>query len=113
MVRMCIAGLVSLSVAMLAAPAAIAVESLPMPVARYGELCELSGGAIALQLTGGVGIAQCQWPDHGRTECKVGGNLVTVCGITCQSNACLKANPARYTPVWPLGGGPNGAAPAN
>ena len=47
---------------------------------------------------------------HGRTECKVGANSVSICGISCQSNACLKENPARYTPTWPLAGGPNSAA---
>ena len=116
MIRMCIAGFVALSAAWLAAPAAAAAESLPMPVTRYAELCQHSGGRIAWQLTGGVGIVQCQWPDHGRTECKVGGSFVNVCGIACQSTICLKANPARYTPVWPLGGGPAGAgalAPVN
>ena len=61
-------------------------------------------------LTGGVGIVRCQWPGHGRTECKVGANTVSICGIACQSNACLKANPARYTPIWPLAGGPNSAS---
>jgi hypothetical protein len=110
MIRMCVAGLVGLSAVLFAAPAAVAVESLPMPLARYAELCQQSGGRIVLQLTGGVGIVQCQWSGHGRTECKVGGNQVNVCGIACQSTACLKANPARYTPLWPLGGGPTSAS---
>jgi hypothetical protein len=94
----------------LCAPPAHAAESLPMPVAHYAELCMQSGGGFAAHLTSGVGIVQCGWSGHGRTECKVGGNQVSICGISCQSNACLKANPARYTPIWPLAGGPNGAA---
>jgi len=84
----------------------LAAESLPMPLARYAELCEQSGGSMTLHLTGGVGMVQCRWPDHGRTECKVGANQVSICGISCQSNACLEENPARYTPAWPLAGGP-------
>jgi hypothetical protein len=87
-----------------------AAESLPMSVARYGELCAQSGGALSTHLTGGVGIVQCAWAEHGRTECKVGNNLVSICGISCRSTACLKQNPARYTPTWPLAGGPNSAA---
>jgi hypothetical protein len=93
----------------LAALPAAAAESLPMPVARYAELCQASGGTLATQLSSGVGIARCAWSGHGRTECKVGSSIVTICGIACQSNACLKANPARYTPTWPLAGGPTTA----
>ena len=94
----------------LAALPAVAAETLPMPVARYAELCQASGGTLTTHLSSGVGIVRCAWSDHGRTECKVGSNIVNICGISCQSNACLKANPARYTPAWPLAGGPNTAA---
>ena len=94
----------------LAALPAVAAETLPMPVARYAELCQASGGTLTTHLSSGVGIVRCAWSDHGRTECKVGSNIVNICGISCQSNACLKANPARYTPAWPLAGGPNIAA---
>ena len=94
----------------LAALPALAAESLPMPVARYAELCMASGGAMAAHLSSGVGIVRCTWSDHGRTECKVGSNIVNICGISCRSNACLKENPARYSPRWPLAGGPNSAA---
>ena len=94
----------------LAALPAVAAETLPMPVARYAELCQASGGTLTTHLSSGVGIVRCAWSDHGRTECKVGSNIVNICGIACQSNACLKANPARYTPIWPLAGGPNSAA---
>ena len=95
---------------LLLAPPAMAAESLPMPVMRYAELCQASGGALTAHLSSGVGIVRCAWSGHGRTECKVGANSVSICGIACQSNACLKANPARYTPTWPLAGGPNTAA---
>ena len=94
----------------LAALPATAAETLPMPVAHYAELCQASGGALTTHLSSGVGIVRCAWSGHGRTECKVGANTVSICGIACQSNACLKANPARYTPTWPLAGGPNTAA---
>lgn len=94
----------------LAALPALAAENLPMPVARYAALCQASGGAFTSQLSSGLGIVRCAWSGHGRTECKVGSNTVNVCGIACQSNACLKANPARYSPAWPLAGGPNSAA---
>ena len=94
---------------LLLAPPALAAESLPMPVTRYAELCQATGGTLTTYLTSGVGIVRCAWSGHGRTECKVGANSVSICGIACQSNACLKANPARYTPVWPLAGGPNTA----
>lgn len=94
----------------LAALPAVAAETLPMPVARYAELCQARGGTLTTHLSSGVGIVRCAWSDHGRTECKVGSNIVNICGISCQSNACLKANPARYTPTWPLAGGPNTAA---
>ena len=94
----------------LAALPAVAAETLPMPVARYAELCQASGGTLTTHLSSGVGIVRCAWSDHGRTECKVGSNIVNICGISCQSNACLKANPARYTPAWPLAGGPTTAA---
>lgn len=89
---------------------AMAAESLPMPVTRYAELCQATGGTLTTHLSSGVGIVRCTWSDHGRTECKVGSNIVSICGISCQSNACLKANPARYTPTWPLAGGPKSAA---
>jgi hypothetical protein len=92
---------------LLLAPPALAAESLPMPVTRYAALCQASGGVMTTQLNSGVGIVRCAWPDHGRTECKVGSNVVNVCGISCTSNACLRQNPARYSPVWPLAGGPN------
>src|SRR5688572_18107821 len=94
----------------LAAQPALAAESLPMPVVRYAELCQASGGALATHLSSGVCIVRCAWSDHGRTECKVGANTVSICGISCRSNACLKENPARYSPKWPLAGGPHGAA---
>jgi hypothetical protein len=94
----------------LAALPATAAETLPMPVTRYAELCQASGGTPTTHLSSGVGIVRCAWSDHGRTECKVGSNTVNICGISCQSNACLKANPARYTPAWPLAGGPTTAA---
>ena len=94
----------------LAALPAMAAESLPMPVARYAELCQASGGAMTTHLSSGVGIVRCAWSDHGRTECKVGSNTVNICGISCRSNACLKENPARYSPRWPLAGGPHSAA---
>jgi hypothetical protein len=98
---------VALFCLLLPAPPALAAESLPMPVARYAELCMQSGGGFTAHLNSGVGIVRCAWSGHGRTECKVGSNTVNICGINCQSNACLKQNPARYTPVWPLAGGPN------
>jgi hypothetical protein len=94
----------------LAALPATAAETLPMPIVRYAELCQASGGTLTTHLSSGVGIVRCAWSDHGRTECKVGSNTVNICGISCQSNACLKANPARYTPAWPLAGGPTTAA---
>lgn len=103
-----IAGTLALVMALPAMPT-LAAESLPMTLARYAALCEQSGGSMALHLTGGVGMVQCRWPDHGRTECNVGANQVSICGISCQSNACLKENPARYTPTWPLAGGPHSA----
>jgi hypothetical protein len=93
----------------LAALPALAAESLPMPLARYAALCQASGGAMSTHLSSGVGIVRCAWAAHGRTECKVGSNIVNICGISCQSNACLRENPARYTPIWPLAGGPNSA----
>jgi len=95
---------------LLVASPAMAAESLPMPVMRYAELCQATGGALTTHLSSGVGIVRCAWSGHGRTECKVGANTVSICGIACQSNACLKANPARYTPTWPLAGRPNTAA---
>jgi hypothetical protein len=96
-------------------PAAARAESLPMPASHYADLCQQSGGAATTHLSSGIGTVECAWSDQGRTECKVGDNQVTVCGINCESNACLKANPARYSPVWPLTGGPKSAplAPAN
>ena len=98
------------AVVLLMALPAVAAESLPMPVARYAALCQASGGGMTTHLSSGVGIVRCAWSDHGRTECKVGANTVSICGISCQSNACLKENPARYTPTWPLAGGPHSAA---
>jgi len=95
---------------LLLAPPAMTAESLPMPVLRYAELCQATGGALTAHLSSGVGIVRCAWSGHGRTECKVGANTVSICGISCRSTACLKANPARYTPTWPLASGPNGAA---
>ena len=94
----------------LAALPATAAETLPMPIVRYAELCQASGGTLTTHLSSGVGIVRCAWSEHGRTECKVGSNTVNICGISCQSNDCLKANPARYTPAWPLAGGPTTAA---
>jgi hypothetical protein len=99
-----------LSCVLVLAPPAMAAESLPMPLARYAEFCQASGGTLTTHLTSGVGIVRCAWPDHGRTECKVGSGVVNICGISCRSNACLKANPARYSPIWPLAGGPTSAA---
>jgi hypothetical protein len=101
---------IAFSLGLLAAMPPLAAESLPMPVAHYAALCQHTGGSMMRQLTGGVGIVQCKWPGHGRTQCKVGADQVSICGITCESNACLKENPARFTPIWPLQGGPNGAA---
>jgi hypothetical protein len=91
----------------LLAPPALAAESLPMPVTHYAGLCQAMGGTLTTQLNSGLGTVRCAWSGHGRTECKVGSNTVNVCGISCESNACLKQNPARYSPVWPLAGGPN------
>ena len=93
-------------------PAAARAETLPLPVQHYADLCQQSGGAATAHVSSGIGTVECAWFDQGRTECKVGDNQVTVCGIVCESNACLKANPARYSPVWPLTGGPK-SAPAN
>jgi hypothetical protein len=103
-----IARLIAVSAAF--APVAGAVETLPMPVAHYGDLCGQSGGVLAGNINRRIGTVQCRWAGHGRTECKVGAGMVTICGIACQSNACLKDNPARYTPKWPLAGGPPSAA---
>jgi len=86
---------------------AVAVESLPMPAKHYAELCRQSGGGISINLTGSFGTAQCQWPDQGETECKVAANEVDACAIQCESPACLKANPDRFNPSWPLAGGPD------
>jgi hypothetical protein len=102
-----VAWIATVMIAQSAVPAT-AAESLPMPVARYADLCRQSGGSVAEQLTSGVGLVQCNWPGQGRTDCDVGDDQVNVCGISCQSNACLKANPARHSPVWPLQGGPSG-----
>lgn len=99
-----------LGLAALPAVSARAADNLPMPVANYAALCQQSGGSAVTQLTGGVVMVQCQWAAHGHTECEVGGNQVNVCGIFCSSNACLKDNPARYSPRWPLQGGPVSAA---
>ena len=81
-----------------------------MPAAHYADLCRQSGGGVISHLTSGVGVVQCLWSDHGSTECKVGANMVSICAIACRSTACLKANPARYSPTWPLSGGPKSAA---
>ena len=102
-----VAWIAAVMIAQSAVPAP-AAESLPMPLARYADLCKQSGGSVAQQLTSGVGVVQCTWPGQGRTDCDVGANLVNVCGISCQSNACLKDHPARHSPVWPLQGGPSG-----
>ncbi|MEZ5830706.1 MAG: hypothetical protein R3D05_05965 [Dongiaceae bacterium] len=101
------------SLALTAGPAAAAADSLPMTVTHYTKLCEESGGTIRSFVSNGVGSLQCLWPDQGRTECEVGADQVNVCGIACQSNACLKANPARFSPIWPLDGGPAGGSAAN
>jgi hypothetical protein len=101
---------VATSIFLLSGAIPAAAESLPLPVARYAELCTQSGGGFTAQLGSGVGTVRCAWPEHGRTECKVGSSVVNVCGISCRSNACLKANPARYSPKWPLIGGPDIAA---
>jgi hypothetical protein len=111
MLRVADIGLGILCVLALSGPAA-AAESLPMLASRYAELCQQSGGVATAHLSSGIGTVECAWPDQGRTECKVGANQVTVCGIECESNACLKANPARHDPTWPLTSGPN-SAPAN
>ena len=81
-----------------------------MPVTRYAELCQHSGGRIAWQLTGGVGIVQCQRSDQWPHRMQGRRQLRECVRIACQSTACLKANPARYSPLWPLGGGPTSAA---
>ena len=44
---------------LLLAPPAMAAESLPMPVLRYAELCQVSGGTLTTHLTSGVGIVRC------------------------------------------------------
>jgi hypothetical protein len=92
-------------------PAAARAEALPLPVQHYAELCRQSGGVATAHVSSGLGTVECAWSDQGRTESKVGDNQVTVCAIVCESNACLKANRARYSPVWPLTGGPS--APPN
>jgi hypothetical protein len=99
--------------ALAAAHPAVAAESLPMPARHYAELCRQSGGAISINLTGSFGTAQCQWPDQGETACKVDANEVNACAIQCESPACLKANPDRFNPAWPLAGGPDAPAAAN
>ncbi|MGH6892936.1 MAG: hypothetical protein ACREEP_11810 [Dongiaceae bacterium] len=106
----CLAALSIVLFTLAAAPRAGASESLPMPVGHYADLCRQSGGGIASHLNGGFGATECQWSGHGRTECKVGADGVRACAIACMSSACLKANPDRYNPTWPLAGGPNSAA---
>jgi hypothetical protein len=92
---------------------AVAAESLPMPAKHYAELCRQSGGGIGINLNGSFGTAQCQWPNEGKTECKVSADEVNACAILCESPACLKANPDRFNPRWPLAGGPSAPAQAN
>jgi hypothetical protein len=100
--------------ALAAAHPAAAVESLPMPAKHYAELCRQSGGAISINLNGSFGTAACQWPEQGKTACKVDADQVNACAIQCESPACLKANPDRFNPAWPVAGGPGSApAPAN
>lgn len=111
MLRVASTGLGIFCLLALPGPAA-AAESLPMLASHYAELCQQSGGVATAHVSSGVGTMECAWSDQGRTECKVGDNQVTVCGIECESNACLKANRARYSPVWPLTGGPKSAPPA-
>src|SRR5215813_13932672 len=90
-------------IAALGAPdPAIAAESLPMPAKHYAELCQQSGGGISISLNGAFGTAQCLWPEVGKTECNVSANEVNACAILCESPACLKANPDRFNPNWPL-----------
>ena len=88
----------------------VAADSLPMPAKHYAELCRHSGGGITLGLNGAFGTAQCQWPNEGETECNVSADEVNTCAILCESPACLKANPDRFNPNWPLAGGPQSAA---
>jgi hypothetical protein len=88
---------------------AAAAENLPMPAKHYAELCRQSGGGISASLNGTFGTAQCQWPNEGKTECKVSAGDVNACAILCESPACLKANPDRFNPRWPLAGGPANA----
>ena len=102
------AGLASVA----ALPPAGAVEVLPMPVSQYSQLCKQSGGFIIIQLNNEFGTAQCVWPNEGQTACKVSANEVNACVIACESDKCLKANPDRVNPAWPLAGGPQ-SAPAN
>jgi hypothetical protein len=99
--------------ALAAARLALAAESLPMPARHYAELCRQSGGGISINLNGSFGTAECQWPDQGKTECKVDADQVNACAIQCESPVCLKANPDRFNPSWPLAGGPGAPAPGN
>ena len=105
--------IVVLSLALFAAQPARAVEELPMPANHYLELCRKSGGSVIFSTNNGFGVAQCFWGGHGRTDCKVSANEVNSCDIDCQSNLCLKANPDRYNPNWPINGGPDSPPPSS
>jgi hypothetical protein len=109
-VRFRTAGICFAVVALAAAHPVRAVDSLPMPAKHYAELCRQSGGVITLGLNGAFGTAQCLWPNEGKTACKVSADEVNACAILCESPACLKANPDRFNPSWPLAGGPQSAA---
>lgn len=93
----------------IALPAAGRTETLPVSAQHYADLCRQSGGAASAHLNSGLGTTECAWSGHGSTECKVGAAQVNVCAIACESNACVKANPDRYNPRWPLNGGPKSA----
>lgn len=84
-------------------------ETLPVTAQHYADLCRQGGGVASAHLSNGFGTTECTWSGHGRTECKVGAGQVNACAIACESTACLKANPDRYNPKWPLAGGPKSA----
>ena len=88
---------------------AVRAESLPVTAQHYADLCRQSGGASTSHLNSGLGTTECAWSGHGRSECKVGASQVNACAIACESNACLKGNPDRFNPKWPLDGGPKSA----
>lgn len=90
-------------------PAPVRAETLPVSAQHYTDLCRQSGGAATAHVSSGLGTAECAWSGHGSTECKVGASQVNVCAIACESDACVKANPDRYDPQWPLNGGPKTA----